>query len=75
MTGQAAIWNTMIEYVPRKQWISIGDLFAIVEHGSDLDSEDLELDSSHVPRWKLNVRRALMDKKRAGSVQGRRKTD
>jgi len=73
MTGQVAIWNIMRKHIPRKQWISIGEIFAIVESRSDLDNEDLEINSMHIPRWKFTVRRALMDKKRAGFVQGRRK--
>jgi len=73
MTGRVAIWNIMLENIPRRQWISIGEIFSIVESRSDLDNEDLELNPLQVPRWKINVRRALMNKKRAGRIQGRKK--
>ena len=73
MTGRAAIWNIMREHLPRRQWISISEIFAIVESRSDLDKEDLALNCFRVPKWRLTVRRALMEKKRAGSIQGRKR--
>ena len=74
MTERSAMWNTMVEHIPKRRWISIREIFAIVESRSTLDKEDLELNSFRIPRWRLTVRRALMDQKRLGSIQGRRKT-
>jgi len=73
MMQTAAIWSILQTHAPRKRWISIGELYTIVESHSTLDNEDLEVHASHTPMWKLNVRRVLENKKRTGRVQGRKR--
>ena len=73
MTGPGEIWKILNDHAPKKQWISIGEIFSIVESQSTLDTEDLHLSSSLTPNWKLNVRRVLQTKKRRGALQGRQK--
>jgi hypothetical protein len=73
MTGPSAMWNVMRTHIPRKRWVSIGEIFEIVESRSKLDKEDLELNSMSFPRWKLNVCRALMEKKKTGGIRARKR--
>lgn len=73
MTGPGEIWRILSVYAPKRRWISIGEVFTIVESRSTLDSEDLRLGNSLTPKWKLNVRRVLQTKKRKGVIQGRQK--
>jgi hypothetical protein len=73
MTGQAAMWNIMRDHVPRKRWLSIGEIFSIVESRSTLDKDDLEVNAMNFPRWKMNVCRTLMEKKKTGDVRGRKR--
>lgn len=61
MTNNQRLWQTIQDHVPRRTWLSIRDLFDIVERHVELDYEDLEPGRSPgcQPRWKSNLRRIL----------------
>ena len=73
MMQTSTIWSILQRHVPRSQWVTIGEIFNIVESHGALDEDDLKLRSSNTPKWKLTVRRVLENKKRAGRIQGREK--
>jgi hypothetical protein len=71
MTDNTTIWKSLQEHLPRRTWIPIAKVFAIVEKFVPLDREDLRAIHPERPRWKSNVRRLLRLKVRAGSVRAR----
>lgn len=73
MMQTAALWTILAHHVPRGEWVSVGRIFSIVESHSSFDKEDLRIYATGTPRWQRNVRRLLGRKKRAGSIQGRRR--
>lgn len=73
MMQNSTIWSILQRHVPRSQWVTIGEIFDIVESHGVLDEDDLKLRSSNIPKWKLTVRRLLENKKRDGRIQGRGK--
>ena len=73
MMQTSTIWSILQRHVPRSQWVTIGEIFDIVESHGVLDKDDLKQCSSNTPKWKLTVRRVLENKKRDGRIQGRGK--
>ncbi len=73
MTAATTIWSILQRHAPRKQWVSSGDLFALVETYGHLDDEDLRPLSPHsrTPRWKINVRNVLLNRCEKGRVRRR----
>ena len=71
MTRTTTIWHVIKTYVPKQQWVSSEEIYNIVEAHSNLDKEDLELQSpkSHIPKWKLLVRNVLVDRLQKGKLQ------
>ncbi len=76
MLPESTIWTFLQEHVPHGQWISIGQIFAIVESHGMIDSADLQAHrtNSATPAWRNRVRRVLEQKKRAGKIHGRKRT-
>ena len=72
MTNSSTMWNILKTHVPRREWISITDIFRIVESQTSFDDDDLRLNSRNIPAWKLTVRRVLSEKRDLGSIQARR---
>ena len=52
------IWSIIKTYLPRHQWISLDEIYNIVQMHCNLDDEDFEAQSpsSDIPKWKRNVR-------------------
>ncbi len=75
MTDNTTIWNTLRQHVPKRKWIPLSEIFAIVQARISLDAEDLGRASSHsgIPRWEANVKRLLRLKVHTGSVRSRKK--
>ena len=75
MIQVSKIWSILKDHVPRKRWVSIGEIFSIVESHSTLDNEDLKVHTptANSPRWKVAVRRLLATQKKGGKVRGRGK--
>jgi hypothetical protein len=75
MTDDATIWRTLQEFLPKRTWISLSDIYGIVQSRVLLDKEDLEhqTPSSGFPQWKANVRRLLRAKARIGRIRARRR--
>lgn len=75
MTDIGVIWQTIRKHAPRKIWLSIAEVCAIVEDHAKLDSDDLVPGRypARLPKWKANVRRILKTKKKEGEVRGRTK--
>jgi len=73
MTKDAALWATLREHLPRKSWVSIEDIYQIVERNVSLDADDLGCNGveSARPRWKRNVRRLLHSKQKDGTLMSR----
>jgi hypothetical protein len=73
-TDDKTLWKTLQKYTPRKRWVALADIFAIVQRRTDLDTGDLERTNSRsgTPRWKSNIRRILHSKQRDGSIRGRK---
>lgn len=69
----STVWSILQRHVPKSRWVTIGEIFDIVEAHGLLDEDDLKSRSSNTLQWKLTVRRVLEDKKRAGRIQGRGK--
>ncbi len=74
MTDNKTIWNTLQEHVPKRKWISLSEIFAIIQARILLDADDLGPASSHseTPRWEANVRRLLRVKVQTGIVRTRK---
>ncbi len=74
VTDNKTIWNTLQQHVPKRKWISLSEIFAIIQARISLDAEDLGRASSHsgTPRWEANVRRLLRVKVQTGIVRTRK---
>lgn len=64
------IWGIILMYMPRRQWISLNDIYHMVETYGNLDTEDFEPQSptSDIPKWKRNVRNVLQYRKKTGEI-------
>lgn len=65
------IWNIIQTHMPRERWISLGEIYQMVESYGNLDVEDFEPQSptSDIPKWKRNVRNVLQYRKGTGEIQ------
>jgi len=65
------IWNIIRTYMPRERWISLDEIYQMVERYGNLDVEDFEPQSptSDIPKWKRNVRNVLQYRKGTGEIQ------
>jgi hypothetical protein len=73
MTDNRIFRETLQRHLPRRQWITIADIYSLVERHMPLDNED-RLCAGHittVPRWHTNVRRVLYGMRREGRVMSR----
>ena len=75
MIAAQQVWETIQGHVPRKQWVSSKDVFAIVEQHGGLDEEDRQplSSDSKLPRWKAVVRSVLAEREKTGKVRSRRR--
>jgi hypothetical protein len=75
MTDDGAIWSILRYHAPKKRWISMDEIFAIIESHVVFDFEDMEIVNPSLgnPRWKHNVRHLLKLKKERGIIRTRKK--
>lgn len=77
MIGARQVWGIIQGYVPRRQWVSSEDIYAIVELHGKLDEEDRapETARSTRPRWKNLVRHVLAERVKKGRIRSRKRTN
>lgn len=77
MIAAGQVWGIIQGHVPRKQWVSSRDIFALVERYGGLDDEDRQPQSpgSITPRWKALVRDVLSDRLKNGKVRSRKRSN
>ena len=65
MIHASGIWNIIKTNMHRGRWISLQDIYSLVERFANLDTDDFEPEfhTSTVPKWKRNVRNVLQRKK------------
>lgn len=75
MIGARQVWGIIQGHVPRRQWVSSEDIYAIVESHGKLDHEDRQPQSpgSTTPRWKTLVRTVLTNRVKKGKIRSRKR--
>ena len=75
MIAARQVWGIIQGHVPRKQWVSSKDIYAIVELHGKLDDADREPQSrgSSTPRWKTLVRSVLTNRVKKGRIRSRKR--
>lgn len=70
MTRLPEIWECIINYLPRGQWVGLDDIYRVITDNLKLDEEDHEWQSpsSDIPKWKRNVRNVLQYRKKTGEI-------
>jgi len=65
------IWDIIKRHMPRNKWLSLQDVYDLINRNGQLDCEDFEPQSptSDVPKWKRNVRNVLQYRKRTGEME------
>lgn len=71
MIHSSEIWDCIQSKLPRGHWVSLEDIYRLIEHNLHLDDEDHEWQSpsSKVPKWKRNVRNVLQHRKKSGDIE------
>ena len=74
MIAEHTVWSILQGHMPREQWVSSKDIYAIVESHGHLDAEDRLPHSprSKTPKWKTLVRNVLMNRLKNGKLRWRR---
>ena len=75
MIAAGQVWGIIQGHVPKKQWVSSQDIYAMVELYGGLDEEDRLPQSprSITPRWKVIVRDVLTNRLKKGKVRSRKR--
>ena len=74
MITSRQVWGIIQEHVPRRQWVSSEDIYAIVElHGNLVAEDRVESTRTHTPRWMSRVRNALANHVNKGEIRSRKK--
>ena len=70
MTHLPEIWLYLQSTMPSARWISLQEIYDSVNSGMKLDAEDYDWQSptSHIPKWKRNVRNVLQYRKKTGEL-------
>ena len=70
MLRQAEIWSIMRDRLPRGKWISLREIYDLVERHANFDDEDfMPQPNSTTPKWKRNVRNVLQGRKNKGEIR------
>ena len=71
MIHRPEIWKIIQTHMQRERWVSLTEIYQMVEHYGNLDVEDFEPQSptSDIPKWKRNVRNVLQSRKGTGKIQ------
>ena len=64
------IRNILNEHMPKNQWISLDNIYLLIERHGNLDIDDLKFSApgNIEPKWKRNVRNVLQTDKRLGKI-------
>lgn len=65
------IWSILRTRMPNSGWLSLQDIYELVDSHGILDDEDYEPQSptSDLPKWKRNVRNVLQYRKQRGEIE------
>jgi hypothetical protein len=76
MLPESTIWNILQDHVPHGQWVSMREILSIVETHTTFDSTDLQAYrvNALTPSWRMRVKHLLEEKKKAGKIQGRKRS-
>ena len=68
------IWGVIQAKISRERWVSLEELYEVVEEYGNLDTDDFKPQSptSDIPKWKRNVRNVLQYRKSTGEIQWNR---
>ena len=71
MTHSSEIWDVLQAKMLRRRWVSLDEIYQIVEQYGNLDDEDFgqQSPSSAIPKWKRNVRNVLQYRKSKDEIQ------
>lgn len=71
MTHLPEIWDCIRAHLPRRRWVPLEDIYALVQARLHLDREDQEpqAPTSPIPKWKRNVRNVLQYRKGTGDIE------
>ncbi len=71
MLNSKNAWATLGKGAARGQWLSLDEIYGIVESGARLDDRDRAgiSDRSSSPKWKRTVRNVLQRKKSLGEIE------
>ena len=64
------IWDMIQTKMPRGHWVSLEEIYQMVEEYGNLSNDDFEPQSpaSDIPKWKRNVRNVLQYRKSTGEI-------
>jgi hypothetical protein len=70
------IWDTLQRYMRRGVWISVKEIYELIESHAELDEADMEpAATGHSDvRWRRNVRNVLQQKKHTKALEWDGKT-
>lgn len=73
MTHERTFRATLTQLLPRHTWISIADIYAMVEKSMPLDADDWRCPGrgTRIPSWHKNVRKVLYALRREGRLLSR----
>lgn len=65
------IWGIIQTHMQRERWVSLEEIYQMVERYGNLDAEDFDPESptSDSPKWKRNVRKVLWYRNHTGKIQ------
>ncbi|RLG35828.1 hypothetical protein DRN98_00425 [Methanosarcinales archaeon] len=71
MIHHPEIWDILLTHMPREDWVSLDEIYRMVELYGKFDAEDFKPQSptSAIPKWKRNVRNVLQYRKRTGEIR------
>ena len=69
-TRQPVMWDLMCRRLPKGEWVSLQDIYDLIEGEVDLEPDDFEpaATTTTTPRWKRNVRNILQYRKGTGEI-------
>ena len=71
MLHQPRIWQIINDKLPNDVWVTLQDIYKIIERNVTLDEEDFKPQSpnSEIPKYKRNVRNVLQYRKTTGQIE------
>lgn len=65
------IWGCILYKLPKGRWVSLEEIYQLIEQSLSLDDEDSDgqSPSSDIPKWKRNVRNVLQHRKKVGDIE------